>query len=72
MPTSVHALCDDDDNIHKLKSVIPKKYDSCMRCGAKEKDLVQDCFAIKLKCNFCNKTGHISRVCKSKKKVADN
>ena len=41
----------------------------CIRCGAKAKHLVNNCFAINLDCNKCGKKGHIARVCKSVHKV---
>ena len=41
----------------------------CIRCGAKGKHLVNNCFAINLDCNKCGKKGHIARVCKSVHKI---
>lgn len=54
-------------DVHKLlqKKKVPSTY-TCMRCGAKARHFVSECFAIKLECNLCGKVGHISRACKSK------
>ena len=45
------------------------KAEACQNCG-KSKGLCPDaskCFALKLKCNWCSKIGHIASVCKAKK-----
>lgn len=44
---------------------IPKGY-KCIRCGAVEKHLAKQCYALKSKCNTCGKVGHFSKMCKSR------
>ena len=44
---------------------VPKNY-KCIRCGTTGKHFVNDRFALNLRCNKCQKTGHISKVCKTK------
>ena len=39
----------------------------CIRCGAKKKHLASQCYALKLTCNSCKKTGHLSKMCRTKK-----
>ena len=50
----------------KRTKKVPNNY-VCIRCGTKAKHFASDCFAKMLKCNSCSKTGHIARVCKTKK-----
>ena len=38
----------------------------CIRCNAKGKHLASKCYALKLKCNECSKTGHIARACRNR------
>ena len=51
-------------NYHE-RSRVPEHY-VCIRCTARGKHEASKCFALKLKCNKCNKIGHIARACKSK------
>ena len=48
---------------------VPKNY-KCIRCGTTGKHFVNDCFALNLRCNKCQKTGHIAKVCKTKQATA--
>ena len=43
---------------------VPTTY-VCIRCGQQAKHFANECYALKLKCNRCRKTGHIARCCKS-------
>ena len=45
---------------------IPTNY-KCIRCGAANKHLAEDCFAINVTCHTCNKKGHISKACRNAK-----
>ena len=45
-------------------ATFPPNY-KCNRCGAYRKHLTKNCFALKLKCKSCNKTGHLQKVFKS-------
>ena len=47
-------------------SNVPTNY-VCIRCGEKAKHFAHKCYAIDKTCNKCSKTGHISKVCRSKK-----
>lgn len=49
------------------KNSVPENY-TCIRCGAKRKHFASDCFALKKKCNFCKKFGHLEKVCKGKQR----
>ena len=52
------------------KKTPPNNY-VCLRCGSRNKHYVSNCFAIKLKCNLCQKTGHLAKVCKTKAKTTE-
>ena len=41
----------------------------CHRCGSLGKHFVNECWALKLKCNLCHTIGHIARACLQKKKI---
>ena len=41
----------------------------CYRCGASGTHAVKDCPAINSKCNKCHRSGHLSKVCRSRNKV---
>ena len=43
---------------------VPSDY-VCIRCTAKGKHLVKNCFALQMTCNYCKKKGHIRKACKS-------
>lgn len=45
-------------------SKVPSDY-VCMRCTAKGKHFIKNCFALQLTCNHCKKRGHIRKACKS-------
>ena len=73
----VHASTEEFDedaiSFHRLhqrstlqQKSVPSTY-VCTRCGAKARHFVDKCFAIKLDCRKCNKTGHIAAVCRSNK-----
>jgi len=74
IPGAVHKLHPSGHSNSKqgdTTKIIPSNY-VCIRCGTRAKHLVNDCFAINLKCNKCSKTGHIARVCKTKPASSDN
>lgn len=45
-------------------SNVPADY-VCIRCTARGRHFVKNCFALKLTCNRCNRKGHIRKACKS-------
>ncbi|XP_068238471.1 uncharacterized protein [Palaemon carinicauda] len=51
---------------HSAKGIkkVPTSY-ICIRCGQQANHFANDCFAMKLKCMKCQKTGHLARCCKS-------
>ncbi|XP_068237075.1 uncharacterized protein [Palaemon carinicauda] len=51
---------------HRAKGIkkVPTSY-ICIRCGQQANHFTNDCFAMKLKCMKCQKTGHLARCCKS-------
>lgn len=59
---STYKVSDDCTSRNKITS----NY-MCFRCGAKGKHYVNKCPMMNSKCYNCNKTGHIAKVCKSKK-----
>ena len=38
----------------------------CIRCTAKGKHLAKECFALQMKCNKCQKKGHLAKACRSR------
>ena len=53
---------------HKSKEIArPDKKYKCIRCNSIGKHFVNKCYAIKLKCHSCQKTGHIARACRARK-----
>lgn len=68
-PSRIHATqMVDSNDVHKVTSAkkIPFNY-ICARCGQKDSHFVDKCFALKLHCKFCNKRGHLAKVCRSSK-----
>ena len=68
----------DVDDIHPEQKVhdsyrvevnkrVPNDY-VCFRCSARGKHFVDKCFALKLSCNRCRKTGHVAKACKSRQR----
>lgn len=57
-----------NNNYNKKNSYSTKKVPNnyvCIRCGTKASHFADKCFAMKKTCNKCNRTGHLSKVCKS-------
>ena len=59
---------DDPINIDRIKEKPQrdKKFSTCYRCGGVFHAKYNDCPAINIKCNNCEKVGHYARVCRSK------
>ena len=57
-----------DRHENKSKTVSKKTPDNytCIRCGTRGKHVASKCFALKLTCNQCGKTGHLGKVCQTK------
>ena len=54
------------NKVKKSGSKPPEDY-KCIRCTKRGSHYANECFAIKLKCKLCTKTGHIAKACISKK-----
>ena len=58
---------DNASSLHELQTTlpasVPENY-TCYRCRAVAKHHINDCFAKRLTCNYCCKSGHLKNVCK--------
>ena len=66
-PSSQVNKTDVCKSLHDKSSSVPGNY-VCIRCGARNKHFAKHYWAVKKQCNVCKKTGHISSVCKTKKR----
>ena len=57
--------------INSSNSKPPQSY-KCIRCGKQGNHFAHNCYALKKTCNICSKTGHLSHVCKSRKRSTTN
>ena len=72
--TRVHATTESDGElpVHRLQpSKLPLGY-ICMRCGAKNAHHVDQCYAKSLECRSCDKSGHITSVCRATATKSDD
>ena len=66
---STHQFEQFDEEVHHIqRSTVPSSY-VCVRCGKQGAHRAEHCFALKLKCNYCSKIGHIAKVCKSAQRM---
>lgn len=55
------------ENSQSFKASKPPKKYVCIRCGSKGQHLARNCYALNKTCANCQKTGHLTKVCKSAK-----
>ena len=62
----INALSSSSNNTNINRyGKVPNNY-VCIRCSAKAKHFVNNCYAIKMTCSYCKKVGHIAKACKNK------
>ena len=64
---SLNSVSKHGSNTKKKVTNSANKNYKCIRCGTTGKHTADKCWAIKLRCHNCQKYGHVSKACRSRK-----